>query len=64
MIKEMNKSHYFFIIGVFLLSLFLHFVAIDYPKEAVFDEVHFGKFVSGYLTGQYFFDIHPPLGNS
>ncbi len=58
----MNKSHYFFIIGVFLLSLFLHFVAIDYPKEAVFDEVHFGKFVSGYLTGQYFFDIHPPLG--
>lgn len=58
----MPKSAYFFIITFFLFSLFLHLVAIDYPKEAVFDEVHFGKFVSGYLTGEYFFDIHPPLG--
>ena len=35
---------------------------LSYPREVVFDEYHFGKFVNGYLTGQYFFDIHPPLG--
>ena len=32
------------------------------PDQVVFDELHFGNFVSGYFTGEYFFDIHPPLG--
>ncbi|MDP3725638.1 MAG: phospholipid carrier-dependent glycosyltransferase [bacterium] len=58
----MSKSHGISLLVIFFLSAFLHFVAIDYPQEAVFDEVHFGKFVSGYLTGEYFFDIHPPMG--
>lgn len=28
----------------------------------MFDESHFGGFVEHYLHGEYFFDIHPPLG--
>ncbi|MDP3769941.1 MAG: phospholipid carrier-dependent glycosyltransferase [bacterium] len=58
----MKFSHGFFITLVTCASLTLHFVGLWHPQEAVFDEVHFGKFVSGYLKGEYFFDIHPPLG--
>jgi hypothetical protein len=33
------------------------------PRQVVFDEVTFGKFVQAYCcTGERFFDIHPPIG--
>lgn len=44
------------------LALVTRFWNLGYPPEVVFDEVHFGKFISGYFTGEYYFDIHPPLG--
>ena len=55
----MNKKYILIILG---LSLLIHFAFFGHPRETVFDEVHFGKFVSGYFTGEYYFDIHPPLG--
>src|SRR5919108_5702671 len=44
------------------LSLALHLCWLAQPNEVVFDEVHNWKYVSGYLTGNYFFANHPPLG--
>ncbi len=34
---------------------------IGWPPAVVFDEVYFRTFASNYLSGNYFFDVHPPL---
>jgi dolichyl-phosphate-mannose-protein mannosyltransferase len=49
---------------IWLLSLFSILTRtwhLGYPSAIVFDEVYFRSFASDYLSGQYFFDIHPPL---
>jgi dolichyl-phosphate-mannose--protein O-mannosyl transferase len=43
------------------LGAALHLFRLGDPDRVVFDEVHFGGFVSAYCgSGEYFFDIHPP----
>ncbi|MEK7556657.1 MAG: phospholipid carrier-dependent glycosyltransferase [Patescibacteria group bacterium] len=43
------------------LSAVLHLWRLGVPRQVIFDEVHFGKFVTAYCcTHQRFFDIHPP----
>lgn len=48
--------------ALFALGALTHFLFIWHPAEVVFDEVHYGKAVNGYLRGQSFFTGHPPLG--
>jgi len=43
-------------------SLVTRYLVLGHPSSAVFDEVHFNYFSAFYYTGQYYYDIHPPLG--
>lgn len=43
-------------------SALLHFAWYGRPQTVVFDEVYFPRFGLSYLRGEYFFDLHPPLG--
>lgn len=47
---------------LFLLSFFTRIWNLVYPAKVVFDETYFGLFAAKYLSHQYYFDIHPPLG--
>jgi dolichyl-phosphate-mannose-protein mannosyltransferase len=48
---------------ILALSLLTRFAALHQPKEVVFDEVHWGKFISHYCCSHTnFFDVHPPHG--
>ncbi|KAI5632592.1 dolichyl-phosphate-mannose-protein mannosyltransferase domain-containing protein [Phthorimaea operculella] len=45
----------FFALGTRLYNL-------DEPRHIVFDELHYGRYVTLYTKGVFFFDAHPPLG--
>ncbi|XP_074598197.1 protein O-mannosyltransferase rt [Brevipalpus obovatus] len=46
----------------FLIAFLFRVYLIGYPSNIVFDELHYGKFVSLYLKGIFYFDSQPPLG--
>lgn len=47
---------------LFFLSFSTRFWQIWFPDRVVFDEAHFGLYATKYLSAQYYFDIHPPIG--
>ncbi|XP_013111228.1 protein O-mannosyltransferase 1 isoform X2 [Stomoxys calcitrans] len=47
---------------LFALAFVTRFYRLSYPRNVVFDELHYGKSVAHYMRNQFFFDTHPPLG--
>jgi dolichyl-phosphate-mannose--protein O-mannosyl transferase len=46
-----------------LIGVLTHFIGLTYPRQVVFDEVHWGKAVTAYCcSGERQFDVHPPHG--
>ncbi len=45
-----------------LIAALTRFWNIWQPNAIVFDEVYFKEFAGNYLSGTYYFDVHPPLG--
>jgi len=49
--------------ALLLAGLLTHAPGLTYPREVVFDEATFGKYVAAYCcTGERIFDVHPPHG--
>ncbi|EGW33789.1 uncharacterized protein SPAPADRAFT_54076 [Spathaspora passalidarum NRRL Y-27907] len=44
------------------LAIVIRLYKIYLPPRVVFDEVHFGTFARDYYRGEFFMDVHPPLG--
>ncbi|XP_063234675.1 protein O-mannosyltransferase 1 isoform X2 [Bacillus rossius redtenbacheri] len=49
-------------ITLFLMGLATRMYRLEEPRSIVFDELHYGKYVSLYMKRTFFFDSHPPLG--
>ncbi|KAI1292847.1 Protein O-mannosyltransferase 1 [Halotydeus destructor] len=48
--------------SLFIVALAFRLWRLDHPHSVVFDELHYGRFVSMYVRGIFFFDSQPPLG--
>lgn len=49
-------------IALFLVAFATRIYKLSEPNHIVFDELHYGKYISLYLKRTFFFDQHPPLG--
>jgi len=54
--------NYLPLIFLIIFSFFTRFYNLGYPSKVVFDESHHSLYATKYLSRQYYFDTHPPLG--
>jgi dolichyl-phosphate-mannose-protein mannosyltransferase len=45
-----------------ILALVTRFWGLFSPRAVVWDELHYERFAGAYFTGNYYVDVHPPLG--
>jgi len=55
------KQRLKFLLCLTILALITRLWNLGYVHKVIFDEVHYGKYISHYLSRQHFFDDHPPL---
>ncbi|XP_059487784.1 protein O-mannosyltransferase 1 [Neocloeon triangulifer] len=59
---QINISFDFVSIICLILGIATRFYNLTQPHSVVFDELHYGKYVSLYMKRTFFFDSQPPLG--
>lgn len=59
---KLTATDWLFFALVAAMAFTTHLWMIGKPNKVVFDEVYFGNFTQYYHRGEYYFDIHPPLG--
>uniref|UniRef100_A0A1B6EE73 Protein O-mannosyltransferase 1 n=1 Tax=Clastoptera arizonana TaxID=38151 RepID=A0A1B6EE73_9HEMI len=47
---------------LFVAAVVTRFYKLEEPRNIVFDELHYGKYVSLYMKRTFYFDPHPPFG--
>lgn len=47
---------------LFAMAVATRIYRLSEPNDIVFDELHYGKYVSLYMKQTFFFDQHPPFG--
>lgn len=57
-----KKTKWFLFLSLVFLTFFTRFYNLSNPPNVVFDEAHFALYSTKYLSGEYYYDIHPPLG--
>lgn len=63
MLKKIFKDKISILVfGLIALSLFLRLYHLSWPDWQIFDEIYYYNFGHDYIVGNYFFDVHPPLG--
>ncbi|XP_046403582.1 protein O-mannosyltransferase 1 [Ischnura elegans] len=59
---SINVEVDFLSLVLFLSALITRLYRLEEPSSIVFDELHYGKYISLYMKRTFFFDSHPPLG--
>ncbi|KAF9920210.1 hypothetical protein FBU30_009989 [Linnemannia zychae] len=59
---ESGKGQGILLTILVIIAVFVRIWKLAIPSAVVSDEQHFGGFAADYLRGEFFMDIHPPLG--
>ncbi|KAF9166043.1 hypothetical protein DFQ26_008797 [Actinomortierella ambigua] len=59
---ESTRGQAIIVCVLVVVAIFVRIWKLAVPGAVVFDEQHFGGFTVDYMRGEFFLDVHPPLG--